>query len=203
MDNNYSTLQYNSKARWLSYWYQISETLQRNPSSVLIIGKGSSIVENTISTIAPDIKIVTLDINRKLLPDVAGDIKALPFKDSSFDCILCCQVLEHIPFEAIKDTLKDFSRITKNSVVIFEPHKRKYLKIEIDAPMIGKKSLIMKYPFKKKSIKSRQHFWEINRGVSYREVKRVIKKYFIVEKTFLNEINCNHRFFILKKMRLK
>lgn len=46
MDNHYLTLKYNSKARRLSYWYQINETVSRNPESLLVIGKGSGIVEN-------------------------------------------------------------------------------------------------------------------------------------------------------------
>lgn len=194
----YKTLKYNSKSRWLSYWYQINETLQRNPSSILIIGKGSGIVENAISIIAPHIRIVTFDINPELSPDVIGDVSCLPFKDSSFDCILCCQVLEHIPFETMDDTLKGFARVAKDFVVISVPHRRKHLKIEIDAPLIGKKIIIMKYPFKKKEIKSKQHYWEINRGVSYGEFRNVLKKYFTLKKTFLNEIDCVQRFFILE-----
>lgn len=194
----FKTLRYNSKARWLSYWYQITETVQRNPSAILIIGKGSGIVENAISMLAPGIKIVTFDVNQELLPDTVGDVRYLPFKDSSFDCILCCQVLEHIPFEMIEETLKGFARVAKDFVVISVPHRRKHLKIEIDAPLIGKKIIIMKWPFKKKGIKSKQHYWEINRGVSYGEFRNVLKKYFTLKKTFLNEINCVHRFFILE-----
>lgn len=196
----FRTLKYNSKDRWLSYWYQINETVSRNPESLLVIGKGSGIVENTISKIAPKIKIITLDVNAELLPDVLGDLRRLPFKDLSFDCILCCQVLEHIPFEQIPGVLNEFYRVIKDFVIISVPHKRKYVKLELDAPLIGKRGFILKYPFKKKMIKSTQHYWEINRGVSYREVKSIFEKYFILVKTFLNEINCVHRFFILEKI---
>ncbi len=199
MDKPYSTLRYNSKARWLSYWYQISETIQQNPSSVLIIGRGSGIVENAISIIAPNIKVTTLDINKNLLPDVVGDISALPFKDSTFDSILCCQVMEHIPFEMIGDILKGLSRIAKRFVIVSIPQKRKHLKLEIDTPLTGKRTVVLKYPFSKKTIRSRHHLWEINRGVSYREVMKAFKNHFNIEDTFLNEINCSHRFFILKK----
>lgn len=199
LDNPYLNLKYNSKARWLSYWYQVHETISRGTSSILVIGKGSGIVENAITTIAPQIKIVTLDINSELLPDVVGDIRHLPFQNLSFDCILCCQVLEHIPFCELEGVLEEFSRVIRNSLIISIPHKRKHLKIEIDGPLIGHRLLIIKNPFTKKNITSRHHHWEINRGVSFKEVKKAFEKFFIMEKTFLNEINCMHRFFILRK----
>jgi len=49
----YSSLTYNSKGRWLSYWYHIHETVSRKPENILIIGKGSGVVEKTISVISP------------------------------------------------------------------------------------------------------------------------------------------------------
>jgi len=197
--NTYLTLKYNSKNRWLSYWYQISEAISRNPESLLVIGKGSGIVETTIKSLAPQITVVTLDINRELSPDLVGNIIHLPFKDRSFSGILCCQVFEHIPFEQIGEVLKEFKRIVNDFVVISVPHRRKHIKFEIDAPVMGQHRIILKYPFKKKTIKSKQHYWEINRGISYRELKEALTRNFLIEKTFLNELNCIHRFFILRK----
>ena len=195
----YSGLKYNSKSRWLSYWYQINETVSRNPENILIIGKGSGIVEKIISVIASQIKTVVLDIEPGLLPDIMGDIKNLPIKDAAFDCILCCQVLEHLPFEGIPVILNEFNRVVKDFAVVSVPQKRKYIKIEVDAPLIGHHLIIMKNPFTKRTISSKQHHWEINRGVSFKEVKRTFEQVFSIEKTFLNEVNCNHRFFILRK----
>lgn len=195
----YNALRYNSKSRWLSYWYQISETLGKNPKSILLIGKGSGIVENSISIIAPHIKIIVLDIYPELRPDVVGDIKHLPFKETAFDCIICCQVLEHIPFEFISGVLGEFRRIVKDYAVISVPHKRKHIKIDIDFPIVGHKILIVKNPFTKKNIRSKHHHWEINRGESFGDVKKKFEQFFTIEKTFLNEMNCAHRFFILRK----
>lgn len=146
----FDTLKYNSKSRWLSYWYQINETISRNPKSLLVIGKGSGIVENAITTIAPQIKLLTLDISLELRPGVVGDIRHLPFKNVSFDCILCCQVIEHIPFCEVEGILKEFSRVVKNSLIISIPHKRKHLKIEIDSPLTGQMLFIIKNPLSKK-----------------------------------------------------
>jgi len=201
----YKTLRYNSKERWLSYWYQINELLSKSPESILIIGKGSGIVENAISTIAPDIKVATLDILSQVSPDIVGNMRYLPFRESSFDFVLCCQVLEHIPFFEVREVLKECHRVSKNSVIVSVPHRRKHLKLAIDAPLIGKRTIILKYPFMRK-IKSSTpdgsgHFWEINRGVSYSSVKKALDEFFIIEKTFLNEMNCTHRFFILRSKK--
>ncbi|NOY63785.1 MAG: class I SAM-dependent methyltransferase [Nitrospirae bacterium] len=201
MKNSYKTLKYNSKARWLSYWYQISEVVSARPGDVLIIGKGSGIVEKALEEFLPDVRLTTMDIDETLQPDIVSDIRSMPFGDNSFDVILCCQVLEHIPFDDVEGVIRDFQRITRDRVIISVPHKRKYVKIEIDLPLIGNKRAILKYPFNKKDIKSRQHHWEINRGVSYKDFKRLLKGYFVIEKTFLNEINCVHRFFVLRKTR--
>ena len=199
MDNTYLTLEYNSKARWLSYWYQISETISRKPRNILLIGKGSSIVEKSLATLAPMIQTVTLDNNPELLPDVIGDLRSLPFEKASFDCLICCQVLEHIPFDQIDTALREFANVAKDFVILSVPQKRKYIKLEIDAPLIGDKMIILKYPFMKKEIKSRRHYWELNRGISYSAFIKVLRKHFVIEKTFLNEINCTHRFFVLRK----
>jgi len=199
MDNHYSSIRYNSKARWLSYWYQINEVILSMPGDVLIIGKGSGIVENVISLIAPWIRLSTVDIDPALLPDVVGDTRRLPFGNNSFDTVLCCQVLEHIPLNDLSDALSEIRRVVKKTVIISVPQKRKYIKVQIDAPIVGERQLIIKYPFNKKGSKSRQHLWEINRGIPYRRFRRLIEDYFVIERTYLNEINCEHRFFVLRK----
>lgn len=199
----YKTLRYNSKERWLSYWYQISETVSRKPARLLIIGTGSGIVEKTISGLAPDVKITTCDISGELSPSVVGDVRHLPFRPRSFDCILCCQVLEHIPFEDVRGAVKDLHRTVADAVILSLPHKRKHIKVEIDTPVTGKKMVILKYPFVRKNPKEvphvRGHFWDINRGVSYRRVRQVLTEFFRIDKTYLNEMNCTHRFFVMNK----
>ncbi|MBI5666027.1 MAG: methyltransferase domain-containing protein [Nitrospirae bacterium] len=199
MDNTYLSLKYNSKSRWLSYWYQISKALEVSPASVLLVGKGSGITDNVIKQLSGGaVKIVTLDINYAVQPDVGGDVLQFPFKDGSFDAAICCQVLEHVPFNKFGAALGELSRVAKKRVVISLPHKRKHLKLSFHLPFIGEKTLIVKHPLTLKYCTSKNHCWEITRGVSRKQVVHEINKFFDIEQEFLNELNCNHRFFILK-----
>jgi SAM-dependent methyltransferase len=45
------------------------------------------------------ISYVTLDMAPHAV-SVRGDIRAIPFRDASFDLIICCHVLEHLPHDA-------------------------------------------------------------------------------------------------------
>jgi SAM-dependent methyltransferase len=199
-DKQFCNLRYNSKSRWLSYWYQISGALENSPESVLVIGKGSSITENTIRLLSDGkISITTLDIDSSLAPDVVGSVTELPFEDGLFDTVICCQVLEHLPFEKFPVALRELQRVCGKRVILSLPHGRKFFRFSISVPYIGEKTIIIKYPFTKRTISSKEHLWEIRKVVSRRHVVKKIKCFFDIEKEFLNEINCYHRFFILKK----
>ncbi len=203
MDNTYLSLGYNSKARWLSYWYQISETLEVSPENVLVIGKGSGVTEKTIHSLSNNnIHVVTLDINYAVNSDVVGEVAGLPFRNDSFDAIICCQVLEHIPYDKLTVSLSEMQRVARKRVVLSLPHGRKHLRMVIDAPLLGERQLILKNPITKRNCSSKQHYWEIGRGVSHKEVVRQMRRIFDIEKEYLNEISCDHRFFILKRKKL-
>lgn len=203
MDNTYLTLKYNTKSRWLSYWYQISEALEISPDNILIVGKGSGVTGNLILLLSKgNVNILTLDINNSVAPDTVGEAVNLPFKNEAFDVSLCCQVLEHLPFQLFSTALSELKRVTGKRVILSLPHGRKHIRISCNAPFLGEKNLIIKNPLTKKYCKSKKHYWEIGRSVSYRQVINQITKLFEIDKEFLNEINCNHRFFILKRKHI-
>lgn len=54
--------------------------------------------------------------------DHVGDIQAMPFGDSSFDTVLCVEVLEHVPYPA--KALTEFYRVLRpnGTVIITVPH---------------------------------------------------------------------------------
>ncbi|RJQ49311.1 MAG: class I SAM-dependent methyltransferase [Nitrospiraceae bacterium] len=200
MDNTYLTLNYNTKDRWLSYWHQISEALEILPDSVLVVGKGSGVTENAIRQLSNGkTDVITLDINNAVCSDVVGDVVRLPFRNDSFDVIVCCQVLEHIPFEQFPLILHEMHRVARRRIILSLPHKRKHIKIAYRLPFLKERTFILKHPLTVKRCTSKQHRWEIGRGVSRKQVLHYMSRLFSIEKEYLNEMNCEHRFFVLSR----
>ena len=200
MDSPSLTWQYNSKARWLSYWYQISEAIEVSPDSVLVIGKGSGIIEDNIRQLSnKKTDVLTLDINYAVNSDIAGEVTSLPFANDTFDVILCCQVLEHMPLEKFPLALSELHRVARKRVVLSCPQGRKHIKLACSLPFSEEKILLLKSPFTRKQHKNKLHHWEIGRGISQKQIKSQLGRLFDIEKEFLNEIGCDQRFFILKR----
>ena len=85
------------------YWqrkrHEIITSMARGAGRTLDVGCGSSVILQSLNN------VVGLDIKRSKLrymrqysvPLVHGSIFALPVRDESFDCVVCSQVIEHIP----------------------------------------------------------------------------------------------------------
>jgi ubiquinone/menaquinone biosynthesis C-methylase UbiE len=65
-----------------------------------------------------------IELGKKVNPHVTikkGDIYALPYKDNSFEVIVCTEVLEHL--EDPKKALEELKRVTKKYVVVSVPNE--------------------------------------------------------------------------------
>jgi ubiquinone/menaquinone biosynthesis C-methylase UbiE len=195
---------YDSIERFISYFHQIDITIKTNPKSVLEIGIGNKTVANYLKE--RGINLITCDFDPKLNPDKVGDIRDLPLEDKSFDTVIACEVLEHIPFSDFEKSLKELKRVSKNNVIISLPYSCMYFEnvFKIAIPFFSKKfrfSLKIPYFFVKIEInsKNKEHYWEIGRkNHSKNKVRSIIKKYFSIEKEFYPDLNSNHYFFVLK-----
>ena len=54
---------------------------------------------------------------------VCASLESLPFPDRSFDLLLCCEVLEHLPDEMFEKGLQELARIARKYVLISVPYK--------------------------------------------------------------------------------
>jgi dolichol-phosphate mannosyltransferase len=88
---------------WQRRRHQVICEWARGAGKTLDIGCGSSVILQSIND------VVGLDIlHNKLrymrrydVPLVRASIFALPIRDESFDCVVCSQVIEHIPYDEV------------------------------------------------------------------------------------------------------
>lgn len=201
---HYNFLFYLSKARWNSYYHQIDEVLKNNSQNVLVIGKGDGIVPNILKGQIEEVKI--FDIAEDLEPDYLGNVVEISnIVNKKFDSILCCQVLEHIPFERFENCLFELKKLTNKQVILSLPQHNIPFSFSLKLPKIKRKSFKILIPrcLKKWDFEihgKREHYWEINaKNYSLQKIRKVMRKYFIIKNEYTVDENLYHRFFILEK----
>jgi len=102
---DYDERAYYSKIPFQRSWqrrrHRIVTTLARGAGRTLDVGCGSSVILQSLNY------AVGLDADGGKLrymrhcgaPLVRGDAIGLPFRDGSFDCVVCCHLLQHLPDE--------------------------------------------------------------------------------------------------------
>ncbi len=124
---HYASREYNTKERFCSFWHQLDETLSLTPRTVLEVGPGAGLVTDWLRRAG--LEITTVDIDPDVRPDVAASVTELPFDAASFDAVLCCEVLEHLPWEDAEQALAELRRVTRSGVIVSVPD---------DTPWVGK-----------------------------------------------------------------
>lgn len=196
---NYMSSDYCAPERMASYGYQVREVCGTSPKNVLEIGVGCGLVSFLLNQF--DLNITTFDIDRSLNPDIVGSILDTNLKSNSFDTVLCCEVLEHLPFDCFPKSLLEIHRICRKYVIISLPDSTRYWMIQVKLPKIRIKWSI-DIPIKPKvHIFDGEHYWEIGkRGYSLKSILDAIKSSgFSVIDTYRIFENPYHRIFVLKK----
>ena len=191
---------YNSKRRFISYWHQIHEVVKLNPELVLGIGTSSGLVSRELKN--RGIQIDTMDIDARLNPDIVADILDIPIGDNSYDVLICCEVLEHIPYYNFSKALSEIRRVTRGYAVISLPDSSWTLRTFIQVPGFDAFYWILCMM----RLRNRahhfdgKHYWEIaKRDYPLRRIVYDIQDAgFKLEETYRIFENPIHRFFILK-----
>jgi ubiquinone/menaquinone biosynthesis C-methylase UbiE len=126
---------FTSKSRFISYWHQLDELLKREAQFLLEVGTGNQFLTDVVRRLGKE--IITADINPALLPDVVGSVEALPFADQTFDMVLACQVLEHLPFASLKGALHELHRVTTRWAVLSVPNSIHSYWLQVSVPRLG------------------------------------------------------------------
>lgn len=95
--------------------------------SVLEVGCGTGILAKELKRMNKDVtgldvsKLALRNAEKKGIKTIHHDLdQPLPFPDNSFDCVICCQVLQHI--HRPSKLIKEMQRVTKKYVIINVPN---------------------------------------------------------------------------------
>ncbi len=89
------------------YWqrrrHRIATSWARGAGRVLDVGCGSSVIIQTLNNaVGMDLSMGKLRfLRRRGIPLLRGSAFALPFKDTTFDCVISSQLIEHIPYDEV------------------------------------------------------------------------------------------------------
>jgi SAM-dependent methyltransferase len=119
--------------RWRRPVYQTAlfRSMRRiwDPShrTVLDVGGGTGIVAHAMGALLPIDRVVSVDVGDRYLEglDVESGIfdgKTLPFADGSFDCVVMCNVLHHVPTAARSALLRECGRVASSGVLYIKDH---------------------------------------------------------------------------------
>ena len=193
--------------RFISYFYQINTIKKLRPKTILEIGIGNKTVSNYLKT--NNFEVTTCDFDKKLNPDYIADIRNLPFQNNSFELVIACEILEHIPYQDLSKALTNLHRITKKYVIISVPYSSIYLGLMLRFPLAKKLinrdylNLFLGIPSRTKLKYQGSHYWEIGRkGYPIKKIRKDLSKFFKINKEFRALPNPVHYFFVLEKKEL-
>ncbi len=190
--------------RLFSYAHQMDAVLEHEPKAVLEVGPGPGMVTAALRAI--DIQVTTMDIQPELKPDVVASVTDLPFEDDSFDVSMCCQVLEHLPFDQFVPALTELARVSRKAVVISLPDCSPFFNVRVRVPKLffyeGQWYCPKHTPEARKVRKLERagHYWEIGYSETrLGEVRKNIDSVLHISRTWRVPEFFKHRFFELTR----
>ena len=192
---SYNNSNYAGRKRLFSFIEQIDNVQKLNPKSILEIGVGNKFTSTYLKLF---FKVLTMDNNEKLAPDIIGSVEKIPIEDNRVDLILCCQVLEHLPFDSFYKALAELYRVSKKYLILSLPDAKRFYKFMFFSKY---EYLIPKFRLSYRPIRNPEHYWEINRkGFPEKMIVQTIKKAnWKIKDDFRVYNNQGHHFYILEK----
>jgi glycosyltransferase involved in cell wall biosynthesis len=203
---HYRLEKYVTHERWQSYFNQVREVLRYNPKTVLIIGPGDGIVVNILKGYG--LEVETVDIESENNPNYLASVEDLAsgqMPDKEYDAIVCCQVLEHLPYDKFLKCLESIKAYSKGVVIVSLPEKSLRVSLSLKLPRFVPvfSNVVIPFLWKKHRFDG-EHYWELNSaGFSVKKVAADMSKVFSLRKFYRLKTNPYHFFFILENRRRK
>lgn len=203
-DKGHYGAKYLRGGRMFSFAHQVDEVLAFEPRRVLEVGPGPGIVTHALRSAG--VEVLTLDVESSLQPDVLGSVTDIPLRDHAVDVIVCCQVLEHLPFEQFIPALKELRRVSCKGGVLSLPDITPGYFLRLNLPILRRRSLARS--------RTRQsppdivpenrhqrdgHFWEIGvKGTQPSQVSAAVRESgWTIRREFRTDEFLFHHFFVL------
>ena len=120
-------------------------------------------------------QVTGMDIEPQLKPDIVGSVDRIPVADASFDCFVCCQVLEHVPWSNAQTALRELHRICRRGGIISVPTCARAMVISYFGPKRRKTVLLHGLNLvQAKPRTPKEHHWELEAGVRTSAFRRAV-----------------------------
>lgn len=200
--SHYRYADYQSAARFSSYYYQLEAALELEPETLVEIGVG----DGTFLSLARNqgLNAYGLDFDRGLSPSVCGSALQLPFRGESVDVFAAFQVMEHLPFDDLEAAAREMFRCCRKGAVISLPEFGNS-SIILNIPLVRHIAMALPkvFPFSPRHRFDGQHHWEI--GKRSFPLSRIVNTFeqsgFRCSRTWVNPYWAYHRFFVFTKPR--
>lgn len=198
--DHYQFRSYLSPAHWSSYWVQLDSVLESRPATALIVGVGDGVVPRYLTD--QGVRVDTLDVDPALKPTFVGDLGTFRAPEGRrYDVVLCCQVLEHLPFERLPEAMDRLLCLTDRLIVSLPYSHVALARLELRAPVVKYFRVAVCIPkFWKRWRYDGQHHWELGtRGFGLRMFRRWLRMRSEILAEYSSFSNPYHRFFVLKR----
>lgn len=200
---HYLPSNYLSPQRMGSVALQVSLVKEHFPKAhTLEIGVGSGLSSHLLNL--EKVHVTTFDFDRQLHPAVVGSIANLPFRTNAFDCFLCCQVLEHLPWPLAAQSLKELARVCRSGGVLSVPTVKRMIGIYAFGP---RRDGMLRIPlpsfFKMNKREEKEHYWKLGVEVAEKTFRRqLVASGFEIVTDFRPATWLYHHFFVVRKAAL-
>jgi SAM-dependent methyltransferase len=172
---HYTPSHYLTPQRMASIGWQLRLMTDSFPrGSVLEVGRGSGLGRHLLEQ--EGFSVTSIDIDPALRPEIIAPISAIPIGNNAFDCFVCCQVLEHMPWQIAKDGLRELHRTCRLGGVLSVPTVSRLIALSVFGPRRDGFRVLGRLPsWGARRRNSDEHSWELGAGLSLQEFREALK----------------------------
>ena len=198
---HYDPITYLNPKRMAAVGYQFRLLHQYFPEAVVLeVGVGAGLTTQILRQLGHHVE--TIDVDEKLQPDIVGSITDLPVEDQAYNAFLCCQVLEHLPWDDLDTALHELARVVSEGGVISVPsNKPTWLLLKHDSKSSGTRRITLgSRRNKPMKVTDGQHYWELESNRTTEDFRKKVRAAGLLIEEELQPVEyMYHQFFVVRK----